>query len=89
MYLYFFSNPTNHIFVGFIFLYINMYFLKIKGVNKMPDFIQVRDDDFTLVNYFKASNLGDIIRFSNSNIKIEKIKEIIPKLEYGKIVKID
>ena len=31
-----------------------MYILKIKGKAKIPDYIQIRDDDFTLKAYFRV-----------------------------------
>jgi len=34
----------------------NMFVLKIKGNGKIPDHIQVRDDNFTLIAYFKSGN---------------------------------
>ena len=31
-----------------------MYILKIKGKAKIPDYIQIRDNDFTLKAYFRV-----------------------------------
>jgi hypothetical protein len=31
-----------------------MYILKIKGKVKIPDYVQLRDDQFTLLAYFRA-----------------------------------
>lgn len=31
-----------------------MYIMKIKGGGKIPDYVQFRDDNFTLVAYFRA-----------------------------------
>ncbi|MCS7086332.1 MAG: fructose-6-phosphate aldolase [Bacteroidia bacterium] len=31
------------------------YVLKVKGKAKIPDYVQVRDEDFTLVGYFRPS----------------------------------
>ena len=33
-----------------------MYILKIQGTKKIPDYIQIRDEDFTLVAYFRINN---------------------------------
>ncbi len=33
-----------------------MYVLKIKGNGKISNHIQIRDDNFTLIAYFKAGN---------------------------------
>jgi len=34
-----------------------MYILKTKGTARIPDYIQIRDENFILVTHFKASNL--------------------------------
>lgn len=34
------------------------YVLKVKGKAKIPDYIQVRDADFTLVGYFRPGRSG-------------------------------
>ena len=31
-----------------------MYIIKVKGKAKIPDYIQLRDDDFVLIAYFRA-----------------------------------
>jgi hypothetical protein len=31
-----------------------MYILKVKGKAKIPDYVQIRDDNFVLVAYFRA-----------------------------------
>ena len=33
------------------------YILKIKGTKKIPDFVQIRDKDMTLVAYFRLSQI--------------------------------
>ena len=31
-----------------------MYIIKIKGAVKIPDYVQIRDEQFTLLAYFRA-----------------------------------
>ena len=31
-----------------------MYIIKVKGKAKIPEYIQLRDDDFVLIAYFRA-----------------------------------
>lgn len=31
-----------------------MYIVKVKGVAKIPDYVQLRDDEFTLLAYFRV-----------------------------------
>ncbi len=50
----------------------------------MPDFIQIRDQDFTLVAYFRADNPAkgaDIIKIMNA----VQLSAVIRELPYGKI----
>ena len=35
--------------------FLNMYIIKIKGKAKIPDFIQLRNDDMILLEYFSAA----------------------------------
>ena len=53
-----------------------MYFLKTQGTNKIPDYIQIRDDDFVLLAHFKTNYPENQIR----KYKLEKYKKEILKL---------
>jgi len=62
-----------------------MYIMKVRGVNNMPDFVQIRDDQFTLIAYVRADK-PDTKRFKCiENIPEEKLKEFINELPYGQI----
>ena len=65
-----------------------MYILKIKGSAKIPDYIQIRDENFMLIAYFRADHwdLG-IDRCGLSERKSE-IENIIYEIPYGKIFKL-
>ncbi len=58
-----------------------MYVLKTKGTAKIPDYVQIRDNNFILVNHFALKSLEK---------HIEKINliEAIKNLEFGKLIKI-
>ncbi|MFH0893401.1 MAG: fructose-6-phosphate aldolase [Bacteroidota bacterium] len=63
-----------------------MYFLKIKGKARIPDFIQVRGDDFTLIGYFRMDTLDkNIIKYLPycDNDVASRIRE----LPYGRFLK--
>ena len=62
-----------------------MYLLKIKGINQKSDYIQIRDDNFTLISYFRFSNLHRALVNAKLLLHEEKIREIIIKADYGKI----
>lgn len=64
------------------------YILKVKGKAKIPDYIQVRDEHFTLIGYFRPG------REEKANKQIEEyalsyIEQVAASLPFGKIVKLD
>ena len=66
-----------------------MYILKIRGTSKIPDYIQIRDVDFSLIAYFKISHPKTALTRCNLIDKQEDIIEIARGLEYGKIQKLE
>jgi len=77
-----------------IFLYfsvkvINMYILKTKGTSKIPDYVQVRDNDLSLIAQFKAKCPERAILNCGLSAQSNLIKDIIANSEYGELIKID
>jgi len=66
-----------------------MYFLKTKGTDKIPDFIQVRDNNFTLFLHFKVDRIVENLKSLSIKTDENKIIEIIEKLEYGVLIEIN
>jgi hypothetical protein len=66
-----------------------MYILKIQGKVKIPDYVQLRDDTFTLLAYFRADRPENALLKAGLGEKEEQIKKIIADLPYGKIKKLD
>ena len=65
-----------------------MYIIKIKGKAKIPDFIQLRDDDFILVVYFRADRpLRDLEKY-NLEEHQENLQILINELPFGKLTKL-
>jgi len=64
-----------------------MYILKIKGSAKIPDYIQIRDEKFTLIAYFIANKAGNMLNKIEISSKLSEIKKIITEIPYGKIYK--
>lgn len=65
-----------------------MYFIKTKGTDKVPDYVQVRDESFALVEHIKLSFLEKKLKeFTEKDMKnsVEKIFNS----DYGTILKID
>jgi hypothetical protein len=65
----------------------DIYILKIRGVNNMPDFIQIRDEKFTLIGYFRADKPERKRMPYMDCLPEEQLKEIIGELPYGRIRK--
>ena len=66
-----------------------MYIIKVKGKAKIPDYIQIRDQDFVLVAYFRTDRpLKRMDKFGLEG-KDEELKNLIQSLPYGKLQKLD
>jgi hypothetical protein len=66
-----------------------MYILKVKGKAKIPDYVQIRDDNFVLVAYFRADRpLKNIEKFGLEGKEIE-LESLIRELPFGKTKKIE
>lgn len=66
-----------------------MYIMKIQGTKKIPDYIQIRDEDFTLLAYFRLNNPKRALTRCNLMEKMEVILKIASELPYGQIRKLD
>ena len=65
-----------------------MYIIKIKGKAKIPDYIQLRNDNMILVDYFRADRPIDKIKSYGVSSSDEEIVEYINGLEFGKLQKL-
>jgi hypothetical protein len=62
-----------------------MYIIKVKGKAKIPDYIQLRDDKFVLVAYFRADRpLKNLDRYGLEG-KEEALEKLIAGLPFGKL----
>ena len=65
-----------------------MYIIKVKGKAKIPDYIQIRDENFVLVAYFRADRpLKNIEKFGFEG-KEDQLEEVIKNLPFGKLQKL-
>jgi len=66
-----------------------MYIIKVKGKAKIPDYIQIRDENFVLVAYFRADRpLKNIEKFGLEG-KESQLEEVIKNLPFGKLQKLE
>ncbi len=66
-----------------------MYILKIKGTAKIPDYVQLRDDAFTLIAYFRADRPEKAIVKAGLADKEQKLLKIITEIPFGKVQKVE
>ena len=66
-----------------------MYIIKVKGVAKIPDYVQLRDDKFTLLAYFRVDRPDKSLDKVGLADKAEYIMNIIKDLPFGQILKLD
>ncbi len=62
-----------------------MYIMRIKGSGKIPDYIQLRNDDFTLKGYFREDRLEQGLEKSNMSSYYSMIRDILKELKFGEI----
>lgn len=62
-----------------------MYFLKVKGKAKIPDYIQLRDDSFTLLAYFRTDRPEKELEKHGLGAEIVAIKKFIEEIPFGKM----
>lgn len=63
------------------------YLLKIKGTDKIPDFVQIRDKKMTLIAYFRLSQIELGLKKNGLTNEIEGITNMLQKIPYGKVHK--
>lgn len=66
-----------------------MYIVKIKGVAKIPDYLQVRDDNFTLICYTRTDRPEKALEKCGLGDKVEKIKELMNQIPFGQVTPIE
>ena len=64
-----------------------LYILKIKGTEKIPDFVQIRDQEMTLVAYFRLSQAEQGLKKNGLETDTKEIRTLLEKIPYGKIHK--
>lgn len=66
-----------------------MYIIKVKGVAKIPDYVQLRDSSFTLLAYFRVDRPDKSLEKLGLSDKADYIMKIVHELPFGKIKKIE
>ncbi len=64
---------------------MSMYIIKVKGKAKIPNYIQLRDDNFVLIAYFRADRPLKKLEKYGLEGKEDALQEIINELPFGKL----
>ena len=66
-----------------------MYVIKVKGVAKIPDYVQLRDDTFTLLAYFRVDRPDKSLEKLGLGSKMAQIMQVVEALPFGQIKKLE
>jgi hypothetical protein len=67
------------------FNHADMYIIKVKGKAKIPDYIQLRDENFVLIAYFRADRpLKNLEKYGLEGKEIQ-LESLIRELPFGKL----
>jgi hypothetical protein len=66
-----------------------MYVIKVKGKAKIPDYIQLRDNSFVLIAYFRADRPMKNLEKYGLEGKEEELQNVINQLPFGKLKEIN
>jgi hypothetical protein len=66
-----------------------MYLIKVKGVARIPDYVQLRDDKFTLLAYFRVDRPDKSLEKIGLGEKSEYIMNLVKDLPFGQILKLE
>lgn len=66
-----------------------MYVIKVKGVAKIPDYVQLRDEKFTLLAYFRIDRPDKSLEKIGLGDKVAYIMGKVEDLPFGQILKLD
>jgi hypothetical protein len=62
-----------------------LFILKIKGTNKIPDFVQIRDAEMTLIAYFRLNQIAQGLKKKGLENETKRITCLLEEIPYGKI----
>jgi len=62
-----------------------MYIIKVRGVAKIPDYVQLRDDAFTLLAYFRVDRPDKSLDKIGLGEKAEYIMQLVKEMPFGQI----
>jgi len=65
-----------------------MFLIKVQGKNKIPDYVQLRDENYKLLAYFRADRPEKALIKCGFEAHISRFKDIINNMPFGRMTKI-
>lgn len=65
-----------------------LYILKTRGTSSIPDYVQIRDNNFILVHHFRIDQLEKGLQNTMPEKGIDSLRKLIESVPFGKLVKI-
>lgn len=68
-----------------------MYIIKVKGKKKIPNYIQLRDENFRLIGYFSYREGRPFRRLEKFGLKgkEEELEILVEQMPFGKLQKLE
>lgn len=66
-----------------------MYIIKVQGKAKIPDYIQLRDENYILMAYFRADRPLKKLEKYGLEGKEKELESLIKELPFGKLRKLE
>lgn len=66
-----------------------MYIIKVKGKAKIPDYIQLRDENFVLVAYFRADRIDKNLEKYGFGGRESDFHALVQQMPFGKLQKLE
>jgi len=67
----------------------HIHILKTQGTSKLPDYIQIRDEQLVLLTHSRADKPKNAIESVGLGEYLEKIETLISQMPYGEMQKFD
>jgi hypothetical protein len=66
-----------------------LYLFKVKGKTKIPDYVQIRDEAYTLLAYFRADRPEKALIKYGFESRMDEIIAFIQSMPFGKMIKLE
>ena len=65
------------------------YLLKTKGTAKIPDYLQIRDEEFQLIEHCTVKKSAEVLLKQGINLNEDDLLDFINKMPFGKLTPIE